>query len=145
AVGHKPDLHAKEPLESLVDSSAKDTVWQQRAVESSGLLDLAPLLPKGRSAVYALTYVYSPTRQRVTLNLTADDAVRVSVGGKQVYQQPVPMIPYPRKVDAQIEAELAPGWTPVLVKMVTTGKEHRIGLQVEGEGLRTAVKPDKAK
>ena len=106
-------------------------------------LDLAPVLPKGRSAAYALTYVYSPTRQTVTLHLTADDAVRVTVGKKQVFEQPVPLIPYPRKVDAKVEAELAPGWTPILVKLVTTGKEHRLGLQIQGEGLRTAGRPEK--
>ena len=31
---------------------------------SDGLLDLKPLLPAGRSAAYALTYVYSPSRQK---------------------------------------------------------------------------------
>jgi hypothetical protein len=46
-------------------------------------------------------------------------------------------------VDAKVEIDLAPGWTPVLVKLVTTGKEHRLGLQIQGEGLRTAVRPEK--
>jgi hypothetical protein len=56
----------------------------------------------------------------------------------------VPLIPYPRPADAKIEVTLQPGWTPVLVKMVTTGKDHTLGLQLQGEGLRTAAKPERA-
>jgi quinoprotein glucose dehydrogenase len=144
AVGFKPDLRAREAVESDLDPAAKDSPWQPRPVEPNGLLDLGPLLPrdKGRSAAYALAYVYSPTRQRVTLHLTADDAVRVSVGGEPVFEKPVPLIPYPRPVDTRIKADLAPGWTPVLIKLVTTGREHRLGLRVEGEGLRIAARPE---
>ncbi|HVK17490.1 MAG TPA: PVC-type heme-binding CxxCH protein [Fimbriiglobus sp.] len=143
AVGFAPDLRKKEPVELDLDPAGKLTPWQPRAVEPGGKLDLAPVLPKNRSAAYALTYVYSPTRQKATLHVTADDAVRVTVGTKQVFEQPVPLIPYPRKVDAKVEIDLPPGWTPVLVKLVTTGKEHRLGLQIQGEALRTAVRPEK--
>ncbi len=143
AVGFKPDLTKKEAIEVDLDPAGRPDAWHPQPVGPDGRLDLAPLLPEGRSAAYALAYVYSPTKQRVTLNLTADDAVRVAVGGKAVFKQPVPLIPYPRAVDAKVEADLGPGWTPVLVKLVTTGKGHRIGLQIQGEGLRTAAKPEK--
>jgi putative membrane-bound dehydrogenase-like protein len=140
-VGFKPDLRKKESVETDPDPAGRGDTWQPQHVGPDGLLDLAPLLPRGRTAAYALAYVYSPTRQRVTLNMTADDAVRVSVGGKSVFQQPASWIPFPQKVDAHVEADLGPGWTPVLVKLVTAGQEHRLGLQVQGEGLRTAAKP----
>ncbi|HET6575589.1 MAG TPA: PVC-type heme-binding CxxCH protein [Fimbriiglobus sp.] len=140
AVGFKPDLRKKEPVELDLDPAGKTSAWQPRAVEPGGKLDLTPVLPEGESAAYALTYVYSPSRQKVTLHLTADDAVRVTIGGKQVYEKPTTTDP--RAVDAKVETELATGWTPVLVKLVTTGKEHRLGLQVQGEGLRTAAKPE---
>ena len=81
--------------------------------------------------------------QKVTLHLTAGDAVKVWVGKTPAYEKPVPLIPYPRPVDAKFEVTLPPGWTPVLVKVVTTGKEHALGLRLEGENLRTAAKPEK--
>jgi putative membrane-bound dehydrogenase-like protein len=137
AVGFQPDLDRQDAI--------KADAWQPRAVEPDGRLDLGPVLPRGRSAAYALTYVYSPTRQTVKLHVTADDAVRVLVGDKPVFEQGVPLIPYPRKADAHVAADLEPGWTPIRVKLVTTGKDHRLGLQIEGEGLRTAGKPDAQK
>ena len=48
----------------------------------------------------------------------------------------------PFQTEEQFTTMLQPGWTPVLVKVVTTGPTHRIGLRLTGDGVRTAVKPD---
>jgi putative heme-binding domain-containing protein len=142
AVGFEPDLAAKEPFEAKPDPSTKGTTWLPRAVEPDGRLNLASVLPKGPSAAYALTYVYSPTRQKVTLHVAGDDPLRVSVGGKVVFDTSAPVTPYPRPVSVHVQADLPAGWTPVLVKLVNAGKDHHLGLRVEGEGVRTAVKPE---
>jgi hypothetical protein len=115
--------------------------WQVRPVDATGQLDLSSLLPKGRTAAYAVLFVHSPTRQQATLHLTADDAVRVVVGRKSVFESPPPIIPYPRPVDTTIPVDLQTGWTPVVIKLVTTGKEHRLGLRVKGENLRISARP----
>ncbi|OWK45617.1 PVC-type heme-binding CxxCH protein [Fimbriiglobus ruber] len=146
ATGFKPALNEIDPLEKSPNPFAKTAagapIWQVRPVEPSGLLNLAPLLPPGRSAAYVLAYVHSVKAQKVTLALETEDAVRVSVGGKIVFENPVTLIPHPRKVAPKIAVDLPAGWTPILVKLVTTGKDHTFRLQIEGDNLRTTTRPD---
>jgi hypothetical protein len=146
ATGFAPNLSKREALEKKPDPAAKAAGsadgWHAKTVGPDGRLDLASVLPDGWSAAYALTFVYSPTKQRATLELTAEDAVRVDVGGETVFAGRVPFIPYSKKTEAKIPVQLVRGWNPILVKLVTTGKEHRLGLHIDGDGLRTASRPD---
>ncbi len=142
AVGFKPDLTAKESFEAKPNLSVTGMTWVPHAVDSDGRLNLTPVLPKEPGASYALMYVYSPTRQKVLLNVSSDDPLRVSVAGKVVFDTSAPQIPYPRPIAVQVQTEIPVGWTPVLVKLVSNGTGHKLGLQIAGEGIRTALKPE---
>jgi len=146
ATGFKPDLNSKEAPEANPDPTAtlpgSKTGWQVRPSGADGKLDFGPLVLTDRSAAYAVTYVYSPTKQQVAITVTADDPLKVWVGKTLAFTSPVPFIALPKKVEAKFTVEVNAGWTPVLTKVVTIGKEHRLGLSLNGLGIRTAVKPD---
>ena len=145
AVGLSPKWNDKVRFETSLNPLTDESVaklWQSRSVEPNGVLDITALLPQKKpSSAYALTYIYTPKKQRVTIALNADDAVHVWIAGKQTFEQKVPMIPYPRPVATKIETDLPAGWSPVLVKLATASKDHHLSLQVQGDNLRIAGKP----
>ncbi len=147
ATGFKPDLNSKESPEANPDPSAAlpgtKSTWQVRPTDPDGRLDLGPLVPANRSAAYAVTYVFSPTKQRVTIALTSDNPLKVWVGKTVAFTSPVPLIALPKKVQSTFLVDLNAGWTPVLTKIVTVGTQHHLGLSISGLGIRTAAKPEK--
>jgi putative heme-binding domain-containing protein len=123
-------------------SVALPSGWQQVAAEGGGLLNLKPFLPDTPVTIYAMTYVYSPTAQSVTTTLLSDDPLRVSVSGKEAFLRDVPKLTG-FNAGERFKVDLAVGWNRVVVKMVSTGSVHKLGLQFQGEGLRTAAMPEK--
>ena len=116
---------------------------QPAAADPDGRLDLTPLLPQGaKSGVYAVTYVFTEKPQTVTLSVTADDAVRVRVGGKIAFEQKEPLIPHARPVAGKADVQLTAGWTPIVVKLARNAKDLHLGLQLQGDGLRISARPE---
>ena len=131
AVGFKPNLAAVEPIEA--NPSKTDAKWQKQTVDPDGRLSLRPLLQRGESAAYVLTHIYSPKKQKLTLHVTVDDSWRIAVGRKTF------------SATDKIETEVAAGWTPILLKVVYSGKEHKLSLQLSGIDIRPAPWPENAK
>jgi len=116
--------------------------WQTAAAESTGWLALKNLIPSEPTGVYVTAAVFSPTAQTANVVLYTDDPIRVRMGGKEVFFRGVPKhVPF---LEAEkFKVELSAGWNPVTVKMQTSGSLHRLGLQFQGEGIRTAASPEK--
>jgi quinoprotein glucose dehydrogenase len=104
-----------------------------------GLFALKPAVPAG---VLLAAYVYSPKKQAANVTLLADDAVRVSTGGKVAFERAVPKSA-PFVQEEKFTVNLESGWTRVTVRLLTNGPTHRLGLQFAGDELRTAAKPEK--
>jgi putative heme-binding domain-containing protein len=145
-VGLPKDLKAAHPMETKPDPmappSGADKKWLPLAADVTGLFALKPVLPTETTGAVAVAYLYSPKKQTVTGTLLADDAVRVTAGGdKPAFERAVPKLnqfDVPEKFTFEVPA----GWTPVVVRLSTTGQTHRLGLQFAGEELRTSAKPD---
>ncbi|MGL6097367.1 MAG: hypothetical protein ACRC7O_16400, partial [Fimbriiglobus sp.] len=153
AVGYPADLKASQAPETAADPTAtkppKGDGWVARTADANGLLALKPLLPSTDPVgVFAVAWVYSPTAQKVSGVLLADDPVRVWVGGKLAFERAVPKL-QPFATEEGFDATLPAGWSPVVMKVVATGAgeggpTHRLGLTLRGDGVRTAAKPDAA-
>ncbi len=123
--------------------------WQARSAGAGGTLDLAGLVPPTHTtpaspapAVYALAFVYSAKPQKVTVAVAASDGVKVWAGGKLATASGLPPTPTARKTDALVEAAIPAGWSPLLVKLAATHPAPAVGVQVRGDGLRLAGKPE---
>ena len=137
--GEKPDLKATHAAEKTPDPTARG--WQPKAVEPNALLNVKALVPAQPTGVYALAYVFSPKKQTAQAALLGDDPIRVWANGKLAFERPVAKLQ--RFEDAEkFAVELEQGWNPLLVKVVTTGRTHNLGLQLSGTELRTATKPE---
>ncbi len=137
--GVPADLKAGHEAEKNPDPTAKG--WQPKAVDPNALLNVKGFVPSGATGVYALAYVFSPKKQTAQARLLGDDPIRVWANGKLAFERPVAKLQ--RFEDAETFAvELNEGWNPLLVKVVTTGRTHNLGLQLSGSELRTATKPE---
>jgi putative heme-binding domain-containing protein len=144
AVGFEPDLRRPQPPERVAAGApaSPGDGWQTKAVDAAGVLQLSPLVPAGKaSAAYALTYVYSPRKQRATAVLAADDPVRLWVGRAVAFERSAARAG-PAGADEKFAFDLPAGWSPVLVKLLPNGSASRLGLTLVGDGLRIAGKPD---
>ena len=145
-VGVKADIKEPDAFELNPQPGAAipgvNSRWQIVQVDSTGLLVLKPLIPHEPTGVYATASVYSPTAQTATAVLYTDDPIRIGVGNKEAFLRKVPKLVAFSEAE-KFSVELAPGWNAVTVKMVTSGSVHRLGLQFQGEGLRTASAPEK--
>jgi hypothetical protein len=74
--------------------------------------------------------------------LYTDDPIRITMGGKEVFFRGVPKLVSFTEAE-KFKVDLAAGWNAVTVKMQTSGSLHRLGLQFQGEGLRTAAVAEK--
>lgn len=148
AVGFPADLKAEFAPEKSPDPAAKlpdGKAWQTKSADANGVLALKTLLPPGDpTAAYALAFVYSPAKQTATAVYLGDDPVRVWVAGKQAFERPTAKL-QAFSAEEKFEVEIPAGWSPVLVKVVGTGRTHQLGLTLRGKDLRTAAKPDAAK
>ncbi len=137
--GVPADLKASHPAEKTPDPTAKG--WTPKAVDPNGLLNVKGFVPADATGVYALAYVFSPKRQTAQATLLGDDPIRVWANGKLTFERPVVKL-QKFEVEEKFAVELNEGWNPLLVKVVTTGQTHRLGLQLAGTDLRTATKPE---
>ncbi len=137
--GVPADLKASHPAEKTPDPTAKG--WTPKAVDPNGLLNVKGFVPTDATGVYALAYVFSPKKQTAQATLLADDPIRVWANGKLAFERPVVKL-QKFEVEEKFNVELNEGWNPLLVKAVTTGQTHRLGLQLAGTELRTATKPE---
>lgn len=137
--GVPKELKATHPAEVKGLGEGK---WQPLTADPSGLFVLKPLLPPEPAGAAVVAFLYSPKKQTVTGSLLADDAVRVTVGGKAVFTREVPKLA--KFEDAEkFTVDLQPGWTPVVLRLSTVGQTHRLGLQFAGDDLRTSGKAEK--
>ena len=148
--GLSSDLTAASTVEANPDPAVKPegvvAKWQPLPADANGLLNVNPLLPPGRvRGALVVAYVYSPKKQTVGVQLWADDAVRVTAGGTKPAFERAASKPGKFEDAEKFSLELEPGWTPVVVRLSTTGPTHRLGLQFSGEDLRTGAKKDEAK
>ncbi len=145
-VGLPKDLNSATDVKP--DPTAKpdgvDAKWQPLPADPNGLLALKPLLPAQPTGVLVVAYVYSPKKQTVAVQLWADDTVRVTAGTAKAFERTASK---PGKFEdaEKFSVDLEPGWTPVVVRLSTTGPTHRLGLQFSGEELRTGAKKEDVK
>ncbi len=143
-VGVPGDLKSPADIEKAPDVKAKlpaGLKWLPAQADAGGLLALKPFLPMEPIAVYTLSYVYSPKKQTSTVTLLTDGPTRVWLGGALAFERAVPKLA-PFVQEEKFAVELAAGWNPVLLKTVTSGATHRVGLQFSGEFLRMAAAPE---
>jgi quinoprotein glucose dehydrogenase len=146
AVGVAGDF--KTPLQAETESDpAKVTVSSGSkgvtvTADPSGVFTLKPVIPAEPAGVLLAAYVFSPKKQTANVSLLADDAVRVSAGGKAAFERAGPKTA-PFTQEEKFTVDLEPGWTRVTVRLITNGPTHRLGLQFAGDDLRTAAKPEK--
>jgi putative membrane-bound dehydrogenase-like protein len=134
------DLKATHPAETKLTEGK----WQPLSADSSGLFQLRPLIATQTeiTGMVAVAYVYSPKKQTITGTLLGDDAVRVTVGGKVAFERAVPKLAKFEDVE-KFTADVEAGWTPVVLRLSTSGQTHRLGVQFAGDDLRTSGKAEK--
>ena len=143
-VGVSGDLKAPSPIEKNPDLKTKlgsGLKWLPASADASGLLSLKPFLPMEPITAYTLAYVYSPKKQSSIVTLLTDGPTRVWVGGIMAFERGVPKLA-PFLQEEKFPVELVAGWNAILLKTVTSGATHRVGLQFTGELLQMATVPD---
>ena len=143
-VGVPGDLKSTHAVEKTQDLKAKleaGLKWLPASADANGLLALKPFVPMEPTAVYTLAYVYSPKKQTSTVTLLTDGPTRVWVGDKMGFERAVPK-QTPFNQEEKFPVELEVGWNTILLKTVTSGGTHRVGLQFTGDLLRMAATPD---
>jgi quinoprotein glucose dehydrogenase len=124
------------PVSNPADPLANGT-WAIKSVEPGGAWNWKAF---GPGEAYAVTYVWSASKQNAVLSITTDDAVKIWVGGQPVFDRSVPKAGG-FSGEEQVPVTWNAGWTPVLVKMVSPGAVNKLVLKAGGEGVRTAAKP----
>lgn len=98
---------------------AKNVTWQSIAAGTHPkypqVVDVRRALGGDQRVAYALTWVYSPTHQPVSLQLGSDDGVKAWLNGRLVHANNTARaaIPYTDKVNVTLEK----GWNPLLLKI----------------------------
>ncbi len=96
--------------------------WRRHRSDRAGFLDLITAVgPHTNSAAYALTHVYAKTRTPTTLRLGSDDAVKVFLNGRKVYEKLAqrPAAPDEDRLEVVLEA----GWNTLLLKVINAAGE----------------------
>ncbi len=130
-----------EDLEAKPDASKKPksgNAWEMVKIQPNGLMTQQSVAMKGQLATYALVYLYSPKAQKIQGTVRTDTSFELMMGSTKIAKS----VPGLKLTENRMEAEVAKGWTPVLVKLADTGAPMQLGIQFEGESLRTATKPD---
>ncbi|HEV3144641.1 MAG TPA: PVC-type heme-binding CxxCH protein [Gemmataceae bacterium] len=140
------DLRTPFPPEKSPDPKAtysgskpdEKLAWKVVPVEPNGYLDLRAFFQRDLVAGYALTYVYSPTTQKVRMMIGSTGPIRIWLNDKQAYEFPDRRTAKPDT--DKVDVELASGWNSVLVKSAGAPKDHGLYLRFAGgEGLRVSV------
>jgi putative membrane-bound dehydrogenase-like protein len=129
------DATVAGPFPADVKSAKLETIsddkWKPLAAESNGRFDLKGAFATADTpAVYVRAYVYAPKKQKVTIAVESANPWRAWVNGSTA------------EPTASFEVDLKSGWNVLLVKVANGGKVPALGVRVNGEGLRTAGKPD---
>jgi putative heme-binding domain-containing protein len=133
------ELKTPHPPETKADPDATypgDKKWQPAQAEPSGLLNLKAIFKRDHASAYALTYVWSPTRQKATMLLGSDDTVRVWLNATLVHEYATSRSARPD--EDKVEVDLKEGWNVVLAKVVNLDGDHGLYLRFRGEGLRVS-------
>lgn len=139
ATGFKPELKQSEDAEAVLKGTTPAKGWDVQPVDAGGRLNLGSAQKPG--STYALTYVYSPKAQDATLRLNTGAPVRVWAGSQKVFERAQPT-PEGLNIEEKAVVALKAGWTPVLIKMIPGQKANSLGINLVGDGLRAALKPD---
>lgn len=138
----QPDPKATYP--ATLESNGQPIRWVIRQVEPTGYLDLRAIFNRDYASAYALTHVYSPKAQRVTLLTGSDDTMRVWIGGKLVHDHDTPRSA--KADDDRIAVELPAGWSPVLIRVTNRTGDHGFYFRLSGgEGIRLSLRPEELK
>lgn len=97
----------------------KENRWRHCTTPGTGLTDLSVLSPSGRMAGYAVTYIFSPKNQEMTLLIGSSDSGKVIFNNRErllfVGKHPA----YPDRAEVKLEAKT--GWNKLLIKIVSRG------------------------
>jgi quinoprotein glucose dehydrogenase len=138
----QPDPKAVYP--ATPQSNGQPIRWVIQQVQPTGYLDLRAVFNRDTISAYALTYVYSPKSQRVTMLTGSDDTIRVWINGKLVHNHDVPRAA--KADDDRVEVDLPSGWSPVLIHVTNRTGDHGFYLRFSGgEGIRLSLRPDELK
>ncbi len=132
------------PPEVFADATGKaGGPWHVHPAGPDGTADLRDAFPSTAGGVFVRVAVFAPKRQTAVATLAAEVPARVWVNGK-VANDLSPDKPGLKR--AKFEVELQDGWNVVLMKLVGGGPtpSRRLGLQLVGDGLRTAPGPETA-
>jgi len=136
------DFTAKFPPEENADPTAvyDKLKWQPLSANANGFLDLSVPFGKTGNSAYALTYVFSPKAQDVTMLYGSDDMSHVWVNGKHVHQNDSPRTAAPDQ--DKVKLSLVEGWNPVLVRVINRADSWGVYMRFQGEGLRVSPRKE---
>jgi quinoprotein glucose dehydrogenase len=144
-VGISTDLKSLVPAETGLDPIKSIHSDGQTPValsaDPSAFLLLKPQLPAETTGVLLVSYVYSAKKQTANATLYADDSIRITSGGKAVFER-VSAKTAPFTQDEKFTIDLQAGWNPIVIRLVTNGSTHRVGLHFFGDELRTSSRPE---
>jgi hypothetical protein len=115
--------------------------WQPLTGDPKGYFDLKAAYGKDHASAYALTNVYSPKDQTVTMWIGSKDGIRVWVNDKVVHESETSRAA--RADEDKIAVKLNSGWNRVLVKVVNETGAHGFYLRFSGgDGIRVSMNPE---
>jgi tetratricopeptide (TPR) repeat protein len=85
---------------------------------------------------YAQTFLYCENEQRVTLVLGSDDAMRLWLNGREVFEHRG----FLTVGQGRVDVTLAKGWNQLLAKVANDRRHHRLHLQI----VEAGAAPDRA-
>ena len=139
STGHDPAQ--PNAIEANPDPGVKPATgnaWEIVKIQPNGAIVVKTNKLRGTGASYALTYVYSPKKQLAKGHVRADASLSLWIGKSKLLDG----VAAKGMTGHDFTAELPLGWTPVLVKVLDAGNGFQVGLQFEGDGVRTATKPE---
>jgi len=90
--------------------------WQYLQTPEKGCVSLADkITPRELVVAYAVTYIHSPDKRKVTLLIGTDDGGKVFFNNKEVYRYLGDRIAEPDQ--GEIELNMLPGWNTLLLKI----------------------------
>ncbi len=115
--------------------------WELRESEPNGYLDLRAVFHRDHISAYALTYVYSPRAQKVSMLTGSRHQLRIWINGKLTFE-------FANNRDAKpdsdkFDVELKAGWNAVLAKVTNSTAAHGLYLRCSGgDGLRVSARKE---
>jgi len=134
-----PEKSASEE-KVIVAEDGRKLQWQRRSAEVNGLLDVRPLVGKGRASVYAMTYVYSSKKQEAAMILGGGNPVRAWVNGVQVLDYAA--LPKSIIESDQATLRLNEGWNIVVLKVLQGADGQGLFLRFAGDGVKWSIKKE---